>query len=247
MTSEASFNIYRSRKRALLDKVAPAVNELWDYIDENGLDVEDALTVYLPLIADRYGKAAAVMAADYFDECRLAANVLGCYAAITATGALWKVERDVKYALGEDFAYSNVRDFLISSVTSCVEDYGRQTIMDNSERDSSCGGYVSIPGANPCAFCVIKAINAWAYYNYNGEKLETEINSDAWHDNCTCTLQPLWDDAPTFVEDRMGEFQQMYEAGREAAYETLDLDPTGALSLEQVTMGMRIANENINH
>ena len=43
MTNEASFNIYRSRKRALLDKVAPAVNELWDYIDENGLDVEDAL------------------------------------------------------------------------------------------------------------------------------------------------------------------------------------------------------------
>lgn len=237
--SEASFNVYRSRKRALLDKVRPAVNELWDLIDENGLEVEAALTIYLPLIADRYGKAMAVMAADYFDESRTAAKVLGGYEPITSTGALWKVERDITYAFGDDFAYSSVQDFLTASVAAAVEDYGRQTIIDNSERDAQCGGYVSIPGANPCVFCIMKSLDS--YRNFMGEPLETEIAADAWHDNCTCTLQPLWEDAPTFVEERYEEYKTAYEDGRAAAYTALGRSQKLGLSAEEVMMGMRIA------
>lgn len=241
--SEASSNIYRSRKRVLLDKVRPAVNELWDLIDENGLEVEAALTIYLPLIADRYGKAMAVMAADYFDESRTAAKVLGGYEPITSTGALWKVERDITYALGDDFAYSSVQDFLTASVAAAVEDYGRQTIIDNSERDAQCGGYVSIPGANPCVFCIMKSLDS--YYNYSGEKLETQIDGEAWHDNCTCTLQPLWDDSPTFVEERIDEYRQMYNDGMEYAIEAKG-GGNPKMTAAEVMAGMRAAN-GIDH
>lgn len=242
--TSARFNAYRSRKRALLDKVRPAVNELWDYIDEYEMDVEDALAVYLPLIADRYGKAMAVMAADYFSESRIAANALGAYEPITSKGALWKVDRDIAYAFGGEFAYTSVQDFLASSVSAAVEDYGRQTIIDNSERDSQCGGYVSIPGANPCVFCIMKSLDS--YYNYNGEKLETEISGEAWHDNCTCTLQPLWDDSPTFVEERIGEFRQIYDDGMAYAVEQKGGDMTTSVKATEVMAGMR-AVSGIEH
>lgn len=235
---------YKTRRGKLLAKVRPAVDMVWDYIEENDLDPEEALAEYLPAVADRYGKAMAVMAADYFAASRIAAHAAGSYEASTSTGALWKIGRDVTYALGDDFAYESPRDFLVSSVSSVVQDYGRQTMVDNSARDSTCEGYVSIPGANPCVFCMMKALDS--YRNFNGEKLEVEIDGDAWHDNCDCTLQPLWDDSPTFVEERMDEFRQVYDDGMKYAIEQKGGDMTTNMKATEVMAGMR-AVSGIEH
>lgn len=241
---EMALEAYKTRRGKLLAKVRPAVDMVWDYIEENDLDPEEALAEYLPAVADRYGKAMAVMAADYFAASRIAAHAAGSYEASTSTGALWKVDRDVKYALGDDFAYESARDFLVATVASVVQDYGRQTMMDNATLDRTCDGYVSIPGANPCVFCMMKALGS--YRNFNGEKLEVEIDGDAWHDNCDCTLQPLWDDAPPFVEERMDEYRDAYENGMAYAVEQKGGNWATSVTAKEVMAGMR-AVSGIEH
>lgn len=243
------FDAYAKRNATIDAAVGRAIDSIWEQLDKSSLEsLMLDLSIYLPLVAEKFGKVAAVAAAEFYDMSRSSAKAKGRYTATTASGALWKVERDIKYATGENFAYNDVKAFLTSSVQGVVRDYGRQTIIDNTKADRWCEGYCSIPTSDdPCVFCIIKALGSpGGNYRYRGEVLRDEVYEDAWHDNCTCILEPMWGDSPNWVEGKYDEYWDMYQAGRAQAYNDTGKMFTEGLTAKEVFAGMRKAN-GISH
>jgi hypothetical protein len=244
MVTRAQFDAYARRKMRIDKAIERAIDELWDSLDKTSMETLALdLALYLPLVAEQYGKACAVVAADFYDDMRRAARVGGSYKATTAHGATWKVERDVKYAFGADFAYENQKAFLTESVKQVARDFGHETIKANSDRDSFCDGYVSVPTDDePCVFCAMKTLDS--YRRYRGERLETEVSQDAWHDGCRCELLPMWKDTPNWVDTDLDRYETMYREGRKAAEAEARENGTwnGKLSVAQVQRGMRQAS-----
>ena len=204
------FDAYARRNATIGANVKKAIDRIWDQLDKSSMEaLVNDLAIYLPLVADKFGKVAAVAAAEFYDASRKASKARGSYTATTATGALWKVNRDVTYAVGEDFA-GDVKAFLTQSVQGVVRDYGRETIRENSRQDRWASGYNSVPtSGNPCAMCVIKALGS--YRKYDGEFLHEEITQDAWHLNCSCELIPVFEDSPHWVEGQYDEYYGQYD------------------------------------
>lgn len=242
--TRGQFNTYAKQKLQIDGAIEAAIDELWDLLDTSDLDaLETDLALYLPLVADRYGRACAVAAADFYDTARNASKVRGSYRASTDVGALWHVDRDIKYAFGEGFAYASQKAFLTESVKQTARDYGHATIIGNSKRDLFCDGYCSVPtNDDPCVFCITKSLDT--FYNFKGKKLEERIEEDAWHPGCKCELLPVWEDTPNWVEGDYERYESMYKAGREAAEAEARENGTwsGKLSVAEVQRGMRMAN-----
>lgn len=240
------FDAYARRNATLDAGVKRAVDKLWDQLDKSSMEsLLLGLSIYLPLVAEKFGAVASTAAAEFYDMSRRAAKAKGRYTATTAKGALWKVDRDIKYAASDDFAYGDVKEFLTSTVQGVVRDYGRQTILENTKADKWSDGYCSVPTSeNPCAFCIIKALGSpGGMRKYGGELLEDEVYEDAWHDNCSCILEPIWGESPNWVDGQYDEYWDMYQAGRAQAHADAGTMPSNSgLTAEQVLAGMRKAN-----
>ena len=250
MTIEKDAFLAHVRRAKALDKgVARAVDSLWDMLDTSDMEsLYGELAIYLPLVADKFGQAAAVEASEFFDECRIAAGAKGSYTATTAKGGLWRLDRDIAYSASAEFAYTDVKSFLVESAIGVVRDYGRETMRQNCRADRSCRGYNSVPtNSNPCVFCIMKALGS--YYNYQGRKLDYEVHQDAWHPGCKCELIPVWKESPHWAVGDYERYQGYYDAGREAAEKIAEergVDTSKGLSVELVQAGMRKAN-GISH
>ena len=206
------FDAYARRNATIAANVKKAIDRIWDQLDTSSMDaLLNDLAIYLPLVAEKFGKVASVAAAEFYDMSRKASKAKGSYTATTAAGALWKIDRDVKYAAGGEFA-GDVKAFLTQSVQGVVRDYARQTIAENSAADDWSDGYTSMPtSGNPCAFCQIKSMES--YWNYHGRKLEEEVTDDAWHLNCSCELVPTFREYPQWmIDDCKGYESNYYDA-----------------------------------
>ena len=243
--TKKAFLAYARRNKTIEKGVERAIDQIWPMLDATSMEtLANDLAIYLPLLGEKFGKVAATAAAEFYDEMRAAERVKGSYKATTAKGKLWKVERDIAYATGDDFAYESVKDFLTASVQAAVKDYGRETIAHNTRSDEWADGYNSVPTSeNPCVFCIMKALGS--YRKYDGEFLDVEIDQDAWHDNCSCELIPVWKETPHWVEGQYDEYWDMYQAGRtQAASDKQERGESMAkgLSAAEVMAGMRKAN-----
>lgn len=239
------FDAFARRNLEIDRAVEKAIDKLWPTLDTSSMEaLLTDLSIYLPLVADKFGKLASEVSAEFYDASRSAARTKGMFTATTAKGALWKVERDVSYALGDGFAYGDVKKFLTSTVQGVVRDYGRETIRENCRRDRWSDGYCSVPTSdNPCAFCIIKALGSpGGNRKYHGEFLDEEVYEDAWHDDCKCILQPVWGDAPIWVDGEYDAYYEMYQAGRRQAFIDTGKKPSQGLTAQEVFAGMRKAN-----
>ena len=239
------FDAFARRNLVIDDAVARAIDMLWDTLDTTSMEsLLNDLAIYLPLLAEKFGMLASEVSAEFYDASRVAARAKGRFTATTARGALWKVDRDVKYASSDDFAYDDVKAFLTASVQGVVRDYGRETIRENCKRDRWSDGYCSVPTSdNPCSFCIIKALGSpGGNYKYHGDFLKSEVYEDAWHDDCKCILEPVWGESSAWVQGMYDEYWEMYEAGRRQAFKDTGKIPSQGLTAKEVLAGMRKAN-----
>ena len=204
-----AMQLVSDKGKAELMRILPTLNTSSD-----DAFLADLQRVVPPLVT-KYGRVSALLSARFYDRARRAAGGGDDYVATTFGGEkLEEVDRAVIYAATGGMALETVPSFLTGVVDMGIKSYGRETQIGNADIDPFCEGYESIPGANPCAFCIIKALNTWNYHNYQGQRLEEEISDDAWHANCNCQLLPIFrdDEQPDLVD-----FDEMYQAYDDAA------------------------------
>lgn len=151
----------------------------------------DALLEVAPAIADRHGRVVAAGSAEWFEQVRRS-QVGGSFTA--RPGALpdpGVVRQNVRYFAGALFLDSRVSPFdsLSGSLTRHVLDVGRDTIRNNTVRDTRAVGWQRIAQPDGCDFCIMTAQRGAVYKRSTADF--------ASHDHCRCRCGPSWDrDAP---------------------------------------------------
>lgn len=149
-------------------------------------DLEQAASVtmlndVLPGLVDEYGAAAAVLAADWYDELRTRRDVPRRFEAIPADVPDTGVPALVGWAATEAADDSTFKTLILGGAQRRVANFSRLTVTGSSIADPSARGWMRV-GAGECDFCRM-LIGRGAVY--------TEATADfESHDHCKCQAEP---------------------------------------------------------
>lgn len=143
----------------------------------------EALYDLLPALIDQYGSAASLLAAEWYDDARAAAEVRGRFAAIPAdlpdtSGSL------IGWAQSTATTPEAFASLLAGGAQRRIASYARHTVMDSSVADPRAEGWMRVARVSGCGFCRMLA-GRGAVYN------ESSVRFGA-HDGCHCQAAPKW-------------------------------------------------------
>ncbi len=190
---------------------------LWASLEGLGAaKTREALRDLLPVLGDRYGAAAATLAADWFDDLRDAADVRGAFRADPA-GDVGQDRWDAlaRYGVGPLFDADPDRAAALlrleGGVQRTVADRHRLTIVENSIRDPRAVGWRRVGVGSNCGFCRMLIDRGHVY-------TEASVTFRS-HDHCNCAASPSWDDTAVKVT---GEPYRQSQASRSDATKRRD-------------------------
>ena len=143
----------------------------------------DALMDILPALVDRYGSAAVALAADWYVDARLAAEVRGLFDPVLAP-----VPTARRYAsLLEKVApmpWDSAEALILAGIGRTVADMHRLTIVNSAIADPAASGWMRVGVGATCDFCRV-LIGRGAVYS------DATVTFKS-HDNCKCVAAPAW-------------------------------------------------------
>lgn len=164
-----------------------------------GAAVSDALAVLertrdrqavmdvVPGLIAYYSDGSSALAAEYYDESRLAAGARGRFVAEPVVrdraekirrGLLWATAPLVREVLADPASR------LAEVVQLEVARPNRDTILENRRRDPEAAGWKRIARGDGCKFCQMLAAKGAIY--------KRDTARFAAHENCNCTAQPMF-------------------------------------------------------
>lgn len=171
----------------------------------NAAQARVALDDILPALIEQYGSAAAAVAADWYDDARMKADVPGSFTAIPAEVgdrgarelAAWSTSR----ATSLDAALSLAAGGLVRR----INDLARETVMGSSIADPQARGWQRF-AAGGCGFCVMLASRGAVY---------SQATADfASHDDCKCVAAPAFAGQPLPVQPYKPSDRRVSDADR---------------------------------
>lgn len=177
----------------------------------------NALVEVLPPLIDSYSAAATSLAADWYDDSRVDADVGGTFRARPATMrnvgaedlARWGV--DPLYQAEPDWVAA--RTLVEGGMQRRIADAARETIVGSSVADPQSRGWRRITRLDGCTFCVILAERGGVY--------KEDTVRFASHDHCNCEAAPVWGGEPVQVPDYTRSKRVRTQAERDATYRYL--------------------------
>ena len=150
----------------------------------------------LPGIVERYGSAAAALAADWYDDLRDELGVRGRFSAFPAevgdrgTDALagWGV--GPLYAADPD--WNAARTLVAGGLQRRIADVARETITGSSIEDPAADGWQRVGQGTSCTFCRM-LIGRGSVYTEAGVEFGA-------HDHCNCGAAPAFGGHPRPVK-----------------------------------------------
>lgn len=167
------------------------LGRIWRALRE-GDNAAEALHDVLPALIDRYGAAAATVAADWYDELRATLGVGGRFVAIPADVADSGAHALVGWALDTAQTDASALALLEGGMQRRVVNFGRFTIMESSLSDPRADGWQRLGRGANCPFCDL-LISRGAVY--------TKATADfGAHDDCNCIAVPAFGGQPREVK-----------------------------------------------
>lgn len=139
----------------------------------------------VPLLVRQYGDLAAAVAADWYEEIRVASGVAGVHREVLSPGAkqgavMGSTRASVAGLFSGDVAGS--RDSLGKVMERHISFSTRDTIRLNTKGDPAKPRYARVPsGGKTCVFCELLASRG---FDYSSE----DAADNEWHDNCGCQV-----------------------------------------------------------
>ncbi|WP_336715346.1 VG15 protein [Arthrobacter sp. USHLN218] len=241
MTTRADVERLRTSTGRIVDLIRADLRRLFASLDLSRPErARDALLEAVPALVREYGDAAAVVAAEWYEEIR-AAQVGGAYAARLA-GTIPEAApiSSVRYAAGHlfDRAFEAVDELgelvtinkpadpakalalLSGSLQRHVLYSSRETVARNVRLDPAQPRFARIPtGPTTCAWCEMLASRGFAYFTEAsaGDREGTGVGDD-FHDDCDCQVVAEFDREahhiagydPDAMYDRYGRAREHY-------------------------------------
>lgn len=166
-----------------------AANELaamWRQV-QNFAEAGQLLHDVLPGLISTYGEAMAAVAAEWYDEARVAADVGGWYRSVPAALGDAGAASLAGWASAKGTTIDSILELATGGLTKRVMTFSRETIMSSSLADPRAQGWQRV-GVGECDFCLM-LISRGAVY--------AEASADfGAHDHCRCSAVPAFDGAP---------------------------------------------------
>lgn len=189
MPSQSDAARLRAANIALVDRVQRDLNGFWGSLDLSKPErVRDALLRFVPVLTTAYGDAAAVVAADWYDELRASEGVQGRFAALMAdTFPVEYVAQRVRFGAQHLFTEQpdQTRVFLADAVQEYVLQPGRDTVARSALADPQGSGWHREVRGDGCRFCRMLAGRGGVYREATA--------GFASHGGCNCVAMPSWD------------------------------------------------------
>lgn len=187
MTTPASLR----RQQAALARLAAAdLAAMWAQVS-NAVEARVALEDILPALIRTYGEAAAAIAADWYDDARLAAGMGGSFRAIPAFMGEQGVSALALWATSHGTDLVSIAALVNGGVQRRIANWGRDTITRSSLADPRADGWQRA-GVGECDWCTM-LISRGAVYS------ESTVDFSA-HDDCNCVAVPAFKGEPRPVK-----------------------------------------------
>lgn len=197
----------------------------------NPARLQDSLPLWMEavrVLIGQYGAASATLAARSYDGQRDAANAPGRFDAEPAgeppdeqveaslrwaTKDLWSTDEEqppFAARLGE----AEKRAQAVAQ--KLVADQGRATIREAVDRDRGAVAYARAAALGGCSFCKLMASRGAVYKNAQtaGREANERFTGDAsvakFHDNCHCTIVPVFRGQQFQLSDHAREWDRLY-------------------------------------
>ncbi len=160
--------------------------------------LRDPLAIVLAEIADKYGAAAATLAADFYDDMREDVVKTGprFTPKLASVPGPERFESLAGWGIGPLFGANPDPTTALHKVsgglTLVVGDAYRETIMESSVADPAAQGWQRVADANACAFCLM--------LEGRGEVYSQSSADFASHDSCGCSAEPAFEGEPIPVQ-----------------------------------------------
>jgi hypothetical protein len=158
--------------------------------------VADRLHEVMPRLLDRYGSAAAAVAADWYDNYRATVATKTRFEASPAVPKVDEASAVVgagsPHLFGENADRTVASRLISGALTTRILDAARETITESSIADPAAQGWQRVADAGACGFCLMLESRGEVY---------TEDSADfASHDHCGCSAEPAFEGEPIPVQ-----------------------------------------------
>lgn len=185
--------------------VTAEVARVWHLLDPSRL--EETLPAYtnaIQAIVEKYSGMSATIAADYYERARALAGVRGVFTARPSDGPPpAQIEKTVSWATHTmwgavpegttaapdtpTFTEEDIQTLIEGAIDNLVVNVGRDTIIDNAERDKAAKGWARVPETDCCYFCALLSTRGAVYHSRESASFEA-------HDHCRCHVEALFGD-----------------------------------------------------
>jgi hypothetical protein len=179
-------------------------------------------------LVGQYGAASATLAARSYDGQRDAANAPGRFDADPAASpADEQVEASLRWATKDlwstdeeqapfDVRLAQAEQRAQAVAQKLVADQGRATIREAVDRDGGAVAYARAAALGGCSFCKLMASRGAVYKNAQtaGREANEKFTGDAsvakFHDNCHCTIVPVFRGQQFELSAHAREWDRLY-------------------------------------
>ena len=219
MTTRADVERLSSANRSIVKMARADLTALFAGMDLSRPElVRDALVDAVPALVREYGNLASAVAADWYEELRVAAGAKGVHREQLSPGADPEaVAGSVRAGSGGLFTGDTASSlaFIEGALQRHISYSTRDTIRRNVAGDPSRPRYARVPaGAKTCAFCDLLASRGFVYVTKKSAGEGSSGIGDDWHDDCDCQIVVEFDADRQYIDGY--DPDAMYARYREA-------------------------------
>ncbi|WP_461005016.1 VG15 protein [Trueperella pyogenes] len=186
MVDQSQMEAYRRANHHLEKALRSEIDAVWKALAGGTPEqIRDGLLDTIPALIDKYGKASAELAAEWFEELvGEAALVEDAY-----RPEAWRAS--TRWALDPIFKETKDYEAALTRVASVAVRFARQhgrDVVDSSVRKYPHVLYARVPsGSHTCSFCMILASRGPVY----GTKQDAGGPGNRYHTDCDCMVVPM--------------------------------------------------------
>lgn len=206
MLSRADFEAYGQTTIKLANQAAEDFARFREKLDMSDINLaRSEMMDYAKGLIEKYGGAASLNAAEFFEKQTGVANALTEEALDEDS-----IEESIRYAIAKDRAaeIGNPYDAVNKNIARQTKNYAHKTMVANAQKYHA--RFARVPmGAKTCAFCMMLASRGFVYYS---KKAAGELMQ--YHNDCDCQIVAGVDDVEGYDPDGLYED---YQASRQEA------------------------------